>query len=203
MIINTAGVDTTANVQLVLREREARDRRWWAEARDCFHPDSQVNVGWFKGTGFDFVAGSEKMARNGGNTAHRVASPIVHLGGDRAVVVLGALITSRAVIDNCELDLEAAVRLLYRTERRDSTWRIAHMDCIYEKDRLDPSVPGVTFQVPADELVGLRPSYRMLAWSFQRRGMSIRDDLLADDEPERVAAFERGVFAWAGLNPPA
>lgn len=195
--------DVIANAQLVLREREGRDRCWWRQARDCFHPDSVVNVGWFEGSGADFVSGSEKMAAAGGDTAHRVAAPIVHLGRDRAVVVLGAVITSRSPIDGCELDLEAAVRIIYRTERREGTWRIAHMDCVYESDRLAPVIPGEAFQVPAEELAGLRPSYRMLAWSFRRRGIAVRDDLLGDDEPEAVEALQREAFSWAGLEPPA
>lgn len=195
--------DVTANIQLVLREREGRDRCWWTQARACFHPDAQVNVGWFEGSAAEFVAGSEKMAAVGGNTAHKVAPPIVHLSGDRAVVVLSAVISSRAVIDGCELDLEADVRIVYRTERRNGDWRIAFMDCVYERDRLTPTVPGQAFRVPAAELAGLRPGYRMLAWSFARRGIEIRSDLLGDDEPERIAAFQHDVFAWAGLPAPA
>lgn len=203
ILTDGAAADVTANTQLVLREREGRDRCWWDQARDCFHPDSHVNVGWFEGSGADFVAGSQKMAAGGGATAHQVAPPIVHLGGDRAVVVLGAVITSRAVIDGCELDLEAAVRIVYRTERRDGAWRIAYMDCVYERDRLTSAVPGLAFRVSPEELDGLRPGYRMLAWSFERRGIAVRSDLLGDDEPERIQAFHREVFAWAGLEPPA
>jgi SnoaL-like protein len=194
--------DIAANAQLVLREREGRDRCWWAQALDCFHPDSTVNVGWFEGSGADFVAGSEKMAASGGGAAHRLAPPIVHLHGDRAVVVLGAVIISRAMIDGQELDLEADIRIVYRTERRKGVWRIANMDCVYERDRLTPAVLGRPFAVPESELKDLRPSYRMLAWSFGRRGIPVRGDLLGDDEPHQVDDFCQKAFAWAGLAYP-
>lgn len=60
MSARTATDDVVENCQLVLREREARDLCWWERARDCFHPDSTVNVGWFEGSGAEFVAGSAR-----------------------------------------------------------------------------------------------------------------------------------------------
>lgn len=67
-------------------------------------------------------------------------------------------------------------------------WRIAHMDCIYGRDSLTAAVPGTNLAVPVHELTGLRPAYRMLAWSFIRRGIPVRDDLLGDDRPYAVTA---------------
>lgn len=194
--------DITSNCQLVLRERQARDCCWWDEARNCFHPDSTVNVGWFVGSGEEFVAGSARMAAAGGNTAHRLAAPIVHLNGIRAVVILGLVITSRAVIDGQELDLIADGRIVYRTERRNGQWRIAAMDCVYGRDTLTPAVPGQSLTIPPEELARFRPSYRMLAWSFTRRGIPVRDDLLGDDQPDRIREFHHETFTWAGLRPP-
>jgi SnoaL-like protein len=196
-----AAEDVVENCQLVLREREARDLCWWERARDCFHPDSTVNVGWFEGSGAEFVAGSARMAESGGGAEHRPSPPIVHLGADRAVVVLPAMIISRAVVSGQELDLEADIRIVYRTERRDGRWRIVAMDCIYCRDTLTPAVPGQPLRIPADELASSRPSYRMLAWSFARRGIPVRSDLLGADQPERVAAFFDSAFAWAGIDP--
>lgn len=193
--------DVVANCQLVLREREGRDLCWWQQARDCFHPDSTVNVGWFEGSGAEFVAGSARMAESGTATAHRLSPPIVHLGEGRAVVVLSAVITSRGMVNGQELDLEADGRIVYRTERRDGRWRIAAMDCIYCRDTLTPAVPGEPLRVPADELASLRPSYRMLAWTFGQRGIPVRSDLLGEDQPARIAAFFDDAFAWAGIGP--
>lgn len=190
--------------QLVLRERESRDLCWWRGARDCFHPDATVNVGWFHGPAAAFVTGSARMAAAGGNTLHRLAPPVVHLGpeGNRAVVVLPATISSRATIDGVEVDLDADCRIVYCVERRDGQRRIARMDCIYGRDTLTAAVPGLNPAVPLHELTGLRPAYRMLAWSFARRGIPVRDDLLGDDRSEAVAAFFGAAFAWAGLDGP-
>ena len=47
--------DVTEITQLVLRERQGRDRGWWAQMADCFHPDSRVTLSWFDGPGSEFV----------------------------------------------------------------------------------------------------------------------------------------------------
>ncbi|MFJ8582929.1 nuclear transport factor 2 family protein [Micromonospora sp. NPDC093277] len=194
-----AGV--VANTQLVLREREARDRGWWELARDCFHPDSTVAISWFSGSGPDFVAASRRLTAAGENTTHRLGPPVVHLGGARAVVVLPMTLNSRPVVDG--VDVTVGVRLLYRTERRRGRWRISAMSAIYERDALAPAVPGRSVPIAPGDLAGYRPSYRMLSWSFARQGIPVDQDLLGDDQPERVAAAYRDAFLWAGVPAPA
>src|SRR5271168_27509 len=61
--------DEFAATQVVLREREARDRCWWAEMADCFHDESTVTISWFQGSGADFVAQSKAMTERGVSSA--------------------------------------------------------------------------------------------------------------------------------------
>lgn len=196
--------DVIANTQLVLAEREARDRGWWEREADYFHPDSVVSVSWFHGSGKEFVAASKELSTGsiGDTTKHRLAPPVVHAGTDRAVVTMGAVLASRALVGGVELDLAGSVRFLYRTERREGRWRIVSLDCIYERDTLTPAIPGVQLVIDDAELAAFRPSYRMLAWSFTRRGIAVRDDLPGDDRPEGVKALYANHFAWAGLDIP-
>lgn len=44
-----------AATQLVLRERQSRDRGWWADWSQCFAEDSIVDMSWFTGSGAEFV----------------------------------------------------------------------------------------------------------------------------------------------------
>ena len=193
-----------ANAQLVLAEREARDRGWWEGEADYFHPDSVVSVSWFHGSGKEFVAASKELSSGpiADATKHRLAPPVVHAGTDRAVVTMGAVLASRALVGGVELDLAGSVRFLYRTERRQGPWKILSLDCVYERDTLTPTVPGVPLVIDDAELAAFRPSYRMLAWSFTRRGIAVRDDLTGDDRPDGVAALYAAHFAWAGLELP-
>jgi hypothetical protein len=64
--------DITFITQLVVRERESRDMGFWNRMRDCFHPDSVVNIIWFQGSGPDFVTASQGMASRGMPAKHRL-----------------------------------------------------------------------------------------------------------------------------------
>ncbi|GGF17586.1 hypothetical protein [Subtercola lobariae] len=50
--------DISEVTQLVLRERQARDRGWWGQLAECYADDSHVKVSWFDGNGADFVTES-------------------------------------------------------------------------------------------------------------------------------------------------
>jgi hypothetical protein len=191
--------DVIANTQLVLHEREGRDRGWWRQMRDCWELDGEVRVAWFQGAAADFIDRSEKMAGRGDLTRHRLAPPAVHVNGERAVVEVGAAIDSRFIVHDIEADLVVYTRLLFRTERREGRWRIARLDCIYERDTLIPTMTASQIPLDAAALVKLRPSYRMGAYVFGQRGYTINQQLPGDDRPEQVAALYRDAFHWAGL----
>ena len=194
---NTA--DIIANTQLVLHERQGRDRGWWRQMRDCWELDGEVRVAWFQGAATDFIDRSEQMARRGDLTRHRLAPPTIHVNGERAVVEVGAAIDSRLIVHGIEADLLVYTRLLYRTERREGRWRIARLDCIYERDTLSPTMPASQIPLDAAALAELRPSYRMGAYVFGQRGYTINQQLPGEDRPEQVAALYRDAFTWTGL----
>ncbi len=77
-------LDVSAVIQLILKERESRDLGCWDYMRDCFHPDAQVRVSWFRGSAADFIRGSVDMASRMVNR-HRLAPIHVVLSGNRAV----------------------------------------------------------------------------------------------------------------------
>jgi hypothetical protein len=194
--------DVTANVQLVLLEREARDRGWWSQMRDCYHPDAVVMVAWFQGSAADFVDQTARQAGPGRETLHRLAPPVVHLGRDRAVLSLPAVIDSRLTVHDVEADLSVHGRGLYRTERRDGIWRISRLDWIYERDTMTPAVPGQQLRIDPALLAPLRSSYRLGAYVFGLRGLTVHQDLPGDDRPDLVATLYSEAFEWAGLGQP-
>jgi hypothetical protein len=195
-----SAADQIANTQLVLHERAGRDRGWWRQMRDCWDSDGEVRVAWFQGVAADFIDQSEKMAGRGDLTRHRLVPPVVYLNGDRAVVDVGAAIDSRFTVHGVEADLIVYTRLLYRTRRRQGGWRIARLDCIYERDTLTPTLPMCPLPLDAAALANLRSSYRMGAYVFGERGYAINQELPGDDRPEQVAALYRDAFQWAGLG---
>jgi hypothetical protein len=182
--------------QLVLIERQARDRGWWDQMRSCFAEDATVRLSWFRGTGVDFVAQSERMAARGDSAVHRLGPPVVQHRGDRALVTLPAVIEVRTVIDGTEADLASRARLYYRVERGAGRWLVVSLDPVYERDTLAAAYPGVTLPVGPAAVAAFRPSYRFLAYVLARRGYPIGDDLYGDDRPEEAAAFYAQALSW-------
>jgi hypothetical protein len=189
--------DADELTQLVLRERQGRDRGWWTQMRECFAHDATIRLSWFEGTADAFIAGSQAMAARGDRASHRLSPPVVHVMGDRAVVELPMIVEFRTVIDGVEADLASMGRLLYRAASRDDRWRIVRMHAIYQRDTLAPSIPGTPLHVSAEDLAGFRPAYRLLAYHLSRRGYTIGSDLYGDDRPDEVEELYRATFAWA------
>lgn len=184
--------------QLVLRERQSRDRGWWDRMADCFTQDSTVDMSWFTGSGAEFVCESSRMSGGGwgGRSVHRLSPPAVRVRGDRALAELPLAIEFRIDVEGVEADLISYARSQYRARRIDGTWRIARITSIYERDTLASSVPGTRLDVDPRELGGYRPSYRCLAWYQGRLGIGLRSDLLGDDRPEDVARQYEAEADW-------
>jgi hypothetical protein len=198
----TAADDGFDAIQVVLREREARDRLWWEDMRACFAENSKVALTWFQGSGPGFVDGSIAMSQGRLSSRHRISPPVVRLAGDRAVISLPILIESYATIDEVDCVLSAYARHLYRLERSGGAWKIVQLDAIYERDELAPSIPGQTVRIDPSELEGLRVPYRLLAWNLRRAGYDVSQDLPADDRPAHVAQMYSEAFAWAEILHP-
>ncbi len=193
--------DVTEITQVVLRERQGRDRGWWAQMAECFHPDSRVTLSWFDGPGSEFVARSQKMSEMGIRILHRPSPPAVHVNGDKAVLELPVSVERRFLLKGVEADLTSLSRLLYRLELRETGWKILSLNAIYERDTLTPTVPGTMLDVDHEILAQFRPSYRFVAYDISLSGRSMTADLYGDDQPEQVQALYRSAFDWLGRSP--
>jgi hypothetical protein len=189
--INGQAVDAQAVTQLVLRERQSRDRGWWDDMASCFTPDAEIRMSWFTGPASEFISLTRERSANGIWGRHRLSPPAVRVNGDRAWAELPLGIEFRTTIDGAEADLVSYCRSQYRAERRDSAWRIARITSIYERDTLTPATPGMAFRLDPAELAAFRPSYRCLAWYFNRAGTP-----LGDDRPGEVAQHYETEHAW-------
>ncbi|MFF8772121.1 nuclear transport factor 2 family protein [Kitasatospora sp. NPDC015120] len=186
--------------QLVVREREARDRWWWERMRSHYLPDSVVTLSWFQGTGPDFVTRSRILSESAIPSRHRLGPPSTRIHGDRAIVSLPAAVETYPTVDGVPVVLTAHCRLLYRLRSVDGEWRIAQLDGVYERDEIAPAVPGQQLTIDPAELEGLRAPYRLLAWTTARNGYPVSQDLPADDRPEQVREIYRRAEAWAALG---
>ncbi len=192
--------DLSRITQVVLHERQGRDRGWWAQMRDCYWPDSLVKLTWFTGPGPEFVTRSEAMVKGGSLSVHRLGPPVIQLSGNRALVEVSAAIEAPTVWQGVNAYLSSYCRIFYRVERRGDEWRIMSLDTIYERDTLTPSVPGEVVKVDPKSLEGKRQPYALLALLLEQRGFPVGNDQLGDDQPQNVAAFYDGAFRWLNGN---
>ncbi|MCP5143646.1 MAG: nuclear transport factor 2 family protein [Gammaproteobacteria bacterium] len=197
-----SAADITAVSQLILRERESRDMCYWNRMRDCFHPDSVVNISWFKGNGYDFVAGSRDMFERGTCAKHRLGPVLVTLNGKRAVATLSAIIDIPMALEGVDVILSAHCLMVYRAEQRDGIWRIFGFEAIYRRDEFTPAVIGNTPNIDPAALKPYRASYRNLCYSLALNGFTPSNDLPGEDRPELANALLQEVYGWAGLDVP-
>ena len=192
----TLAIDVVEVAQLVLHERQSRDRGWWNEWAECFAEDSVIDMSWFRGSGAQFVEQTRTRSNDGVWGRHRLSPPTVRVDGDRGWAELPLGIEFAVDVNGVEAVLVSYCRSQYRARRAGAEWRIARITSIYERDSLTAAVPGQTLDVDPREFAGYRSSYRALAWYLARIGVPTPDTLLGDDQPEPVDRHYRAEHAW-------
>ncbi len=187
---------TTEIAQLVVRERQSRVRGLTDELRDCYHEEATVTTSQIRGSASAFWAGGGPRAAQPKRITGRVAPPVVHHKGSRAVVELPSTTTHWLTVNQVEAELASFMRLLYRVERRDGIWRISSMVAINEGDSLIPAVPGTELGITPQDVAGLRVSYRFLAYTRSLQGETVSPDLYGTDRPEGVDQLYADAFRW-------
>ncbi len=188
--------DVTAITQVILKERQGRDRGWFEQEAACFHPHSRVHITWFDGPGAEFVQLSRASYDQGIRPSHQLSPPVVHLEGERAVAEVPAEISVIQSFGDDDAYVVSKTRLLYQLERITGSWKISALDCIYNRDTLIPLVQGTSLSIDHDVLRQFRRPFMYLAYHLHQIGKSVRDDLYADDQPEQVNALYESAFSW-------
>jgi hypothetical protein len=184
--------------QVIVRERQARDRGWWSQLPGFYHPEARIQTSWFKGTIPEYIERSREMAVKD-PSGHRLGQPVVKVNGDRAVGEVPMTIEFRGQLRGVEVDVTVYIRFLHRLERRDGQWRLLGSQAVFERDTLVPSVPGAVINISPDEISGFRPSYRMLSLWLTEKGHRVGSDRYGIDRPDEVEALYRDTYGWAGL----
>ncbi|WP_394938023.1 nuclear transport factor 2 family protein [Psychromicrobium sp. YIM B11713] len=187
--------------QLILHERQGRDRGWWQQMREAFALDSAVKISWYRGDGPGFVTSSERMSGAGDTAVHRLSPPSIHLKGARAIAELSCGVELQVEIHGIPAHLISYARLNYRLHQEAAGWKVVQFDAIYERDTLTPAFPGDQLQIDKAEATKYRPSYALLAYYLRSQGYDVKDDLLGDDEPQRVELFYDELREWLEAEP--
>jgi hypothetical protein len=183
-------------LDLVRRERFARDQRHFGVMRDCFHPEAHVRSSWYDGTAEDYVAATREWMERPGNGKHWVFPAFVQTEGDRATVESPAMIFNRILLDDVEVDFHVFSRFFSRVLRREGAWRLASFEVIFERDIMRPVKPTDVMPIDWEVLATFRPSYKFLTWVQESRGVCVNRDLYGDDRREQLDAFYSAENQW-------
>ena len=196
-------LDRGAIAELIVRERAARDAGQWAEMAACYHPDSSIEVSWFKGNGATFVEQSKKNASATRVSLHQLSPSVVKVNNDRAIVETPAQLPAFVPVDGIDVCITAHVRLLWRVQLLGERWLLAGLRMIYIRDMLTPVSPSRVPVINDAEASRYRPSYRYLSYALARTDHPAREDLPGVDRPDTVIALRAGEAAWLEGPPKA
>jgi hypothetical protein len=146
--------DTSRLERMVDEYEITRVRRLWAFSRDhndwqalesCFHPDATVVISWFAGPAAGFVERSKQAAatrKPEERSSHWLGNARASVHRNRGLLETDVQILNRDYLDGHLFDCTCYGRFFDWLEKRDGVWRISRWTCVYDKDRLEPVLPG-------------------------------------------------------------
>jgi hypothetical protein len=190
--------DKLAIFELVGLERYWRDVGEWDKVAECFTEDAVITTTWFQGNAREFALRSKEMAEHGRHSKHPIHPIYVQVEGDRALVESRAQIQNRDVLEGVGIDTTQYVRFFSRVERTAAGWRLASFEGVYEKGTMAPVDPNGRIPIAWSEIESSthRTSYQLWYWSMSRRGYTIPDDRIGDDDRDQLRAFYAAEEDW-------
>ncbi len=186
-----------AVADVIQRERAARDSALWDEMATYYHPNSTIEVAWFKGSGAEFVRETKKNWRSAGNiNFHELGAAVVTLSGDRAVAEMACTLHGFHTHNGVDVKSTGYVRLLWRAQKMDGRWLIAGLRALYIRDLLQPCNPNLQIVLDQAEIASYRPSYRFLTATLKYLGRKPKSDLPGVDQPGTAEALRKAEHVW-------
>jgi hypothetical protein len=171
-----------------------RDQGAWDRLAGTFHPEGTIEVTWFRGRFVDFIDASREMRRTRRGSKHEIGASRIEIRGRRAVTETNVRILGRRELHGVECDTTAWSRFHDFFEKRER-WAICRRVAVYEKDRVDPVVPGTVVPFDATRLAQMPKAYRFLGYSLSLGGFNVAGDLPTDDSPALERLLRDGE-AW-------
>lgn len=197
-------LDRIAIAELILCERTARDSAFWDEMAAYYHPDSEIEVSWFRGSGAEFVnrtrlqyeASKKRVDGAERINFHEMGSAVVTVRSDRAIAETACTLHSFFPLDGIACKNTGFVRLMWRARKLDGRWLIAGLRCVYIRDLMTSCNPSLSPVIDQAELDRYRPSYRFTSYHLSRLGLDPKDDLPGTDRPEMIVALRQAESVW-------
>jgi hypothetical protein len=153
---------------------------------------------WWQGPYEDFIRVSIEGFDRGVRILHFLGGSAIDVAGDRAIAQTKMTISQRAEVEGVLCDVVCTGRFYDFFERRDGRWGLVLRQPIYEKDRLDPVVPGTAPRLDQAVLDRFPEGYRHLAYLQDGIGYPVKRDMPGLVGPEVEALYADGAAWLAG-----
>jgi hypothetical protein len=177
-----------------------RDAGDWERFRTVWHDDGVMMATWVQGTADEFIAASRAGWDRGVSILHFLGGHAADIAGDRAVAQTKMTISQRTVVHDVEVDVVCTGRFYDFLEKRGGRWGLVLRQPIYEKDRMDPLVPGTPVPLEPALLARFPAGYRHLAYIQSKIGYPVKADMPGLTGPAVEALYARG-RAWLAGGP--
>jgi hypothetical protein len=172
-----------------------RDTGMWRQFRTLWHDDGRMMATWFQGPVDEFIKRGSATFDRGGGGGHFLGGSAIEISGKRAIGQTKMHIMLREAVDGVVCDVVCTGRFYDFLEKRRGRWGLVLRQPIYEKDRLDPVVPGQIPNLDKTLLKQFPVGYQHLAYAQTRVGLTIKRDMPGARGPELAALYARGE-AW-------
>lgn len=177
-----------------------RDAGDWERFRTVWHDDGVMMATWVQGTADEFIAASRAGWDKGVSILHFLGGHSADIAGDRAVAQTKMTISQRTTVHGVEVDVVCTGRFYDFLEKRGGRWGVVLRQPIYEKDRMDPLVPGTPVPLEPELLARFPAGYRHLAYIQSKIGYPVKADMPGLTGPAVEALYARG-RAWLAGSP--
>jgi hypothetical protein len=169
-----------------------RDSGDWLRFETLWHDDAIMCATWKQSSAADFIRGCQESWRAGVEVWHTLGGSSIDLRGNRAVAQTRMTIVQRASLHGISVDVTCQGRFYDLLECRNGRWGIVLRQPIYERDRLDPVVPGTAISLDPAVLQRFPKGYRHLAYLQTSLGFDVRPDMPGTRGKEVEHLYQRG-----------
>jgi hypothetical protein len=192
----TLVLDKLAIRELVDQWIIASDSGLWDLFSELWHSDGIMAATWFQASATDFAAARRKGLEAGVSIIHANLGHISEVQQKRAISQTKMTISQRAEVHGVLVDVVATGRFYDFFEKQNGTWLMVRRQPIYEKDRMDPVVPGTPLSLYTEVLARFPAGYRYFAYLQTEIGYKVKEKGMPGlTGPEVEHLYQQGT-AW-------
>ena len=172
----------------------------WERFAALWHEDGWMSATWFQAPAREFVRARREGFDKGVSIIHFLGGFTCEIAGARAVAQTKMTISQRAAVEGVPCDVVCTGRFYDFLEQRAGRWGMVRRQPIYEKDRIDPVVPGAALRLDPELLGSFPEGYRHLGYLQSRIGYAVKKHGLPGlrgPEVEKLYAEGRAWLAGA------